>query len=174
METCVLKHSCVFVVFSGAWWQPFLSGYYMLAASPTTRLAAKAEGKRGGKKAVVVMFLHSKYDAVYLFQAPGSLLIDFVSQSIFMQSGLNLPSSLPIRRNAFSTYAVFMSRYWPFHVWNTVGNISFSKIALTGAVQREFSLLNLHSVISIKIKRAIGAGTSEDIFPLLIWESVNP
>lgn len=40
----------------------------------------------------------------------------------------------------------------------------FSKIALTAALQREFCLSSLHSVISIKIIRVIKAGISEDIY----------
>lgn len=169
---CVLRLSCVFCGLQiRDWWQPFLSGYYMLTASPTTRLTATGGRDRGQARkkkthwSWITPFLHCKYDAVGFFQALGSLLIDFASvclTPIFIQSGLNFLRFLPIRCDAFSSYAVFMSRYWPFHIWNTERNIPFQK-----QPSQELSKVNIcleSSVISVKIE-TVKPGISEDFFP---------
>lgn len=136
METCVYWSTPVCLWSSDLGLMTAVSKWILHAhCSPTTRLAVMGGGLRASrkKKGALVMnddgLLYCKYDAVGWFQALGSLLIDFASvylTSIFIQSGLNILCSL-IHCNAFSLYAVFMSRYWPFHIWNTERNISFQK-----------------------------------------------
>lgn len=148
----------------------------MLTASPTTRLEAELQEKQG-KKCIGHksgwFFTVNMMLFVYLFQAVGRWLIDFASvylTSILMQSDLNVLCSLQCFHLICSIHEQVLTFPYLKH-WE---EYFFAKIALNGALQREFSLLDLHSVISIKTKSHQGWNLSRYFFPLLIWGIENP